>query len=122
MFELKRSGIINTEIKMGDDVIPVKININSVSKQFIAAQKRLMALVGTKVQTPEKLKQIESAWMEIMRMLFGDYADKILAFYDGNVSELARDVNPFLHEEIIPRIVEYGKEEKKKAKRARRGW
>ncbi len=122
MFELKRKGVISTEIKIGDEVIPVIIDIEKSAKRLMKAQAQIEAAQRIKKATAENLMQLEAASLELMRVVFGEAADRILAFYGGNHAEMISDALPFMQSEIFPRFREYSKQQKKQLVKARRGW
>lgn len=122
MFELKRAGIIKTEIKMGDRTVPITISIDKCANRLIKAQQQIERARAIKTPTAENIKELEDASLEVMRVVFGDFADEILSFYDGNAAEMIGEALPFLRAEIFPRFKDYGAERKKAAKKARRGW
>lgn len=122
MFEFKRAGVIKTEIKMGDRTVPVSISIDKCANRIIKAQQQIERARAIKTPTAENIKELEDASLEVMRVVFGDFADEILAYYDGNAAEMLGEALPFLRNEIFPRFKAYGAERKKAAKKARRGW
>lgn len=122
MFEFKRAGVIKTEIKMGDKTVPINISIDKCANLMIKAQQQIEHAKAIKTPTAENIKELEAASLELMRVVFGNVADDILAYYDGNASEMIGEALPFLRAEIFPRFKEYGAQRKKAAKKARRGW
>ena len=122
MFEFKRAGVIKTEVKLGDRTVPVNISIDQCARRLIQAQQRIEHARAIKTPTAENYAELSDASLDLMRIVFGSVADEILAFYDGNATEMIAEALPFLRAEIFPRFKEYGKARKKAAKKARRGW
>lgn len=122
MFEFKRAGVIKTEIKMGDRSVPISISIDQCANRLIKSLQQIEHARTIKTPTAENIKELEAASLELMRIVFGNLADEILTFYEGNAAEMMAEALPFLRTEIFPRFKEYGEARKKAAKKARRGW
>lgn len=121
MFEFKRSPKINEEIKIGDDIITVNLEIDEVTTRFrkCAGNLTLAEKALTKAQA-DNSKDLDQAMTEygnaivaLLQVVFGnDNADKILAFYENNYFEMLSEVFPFIIQVIVPKIESAATEKK----------
>lgn len=117
MFELKRSQKISEEIKMGDEVLTVSLDAGEIQGRFakcynaVIAAEQALKKVGDNVDaTTECLDQYGRAVIALFQLVFGEEnATKILAFYEGNYTEMVLEVYPFIKEIVVPKVTEAAK-------------
>lgn len=118
MFELKRSEKIVEQIKVGDEIIDVNLDAGAIQARFtkgynelLRAQAALNGITGDNLDaTSERLEQYGNAVVGVLQVVFGEeHTQKILAFYEGNYTEMFTEIYPFIAEVIIPKISEASK-------------
>lgn len=115
MYELKRSEKIIEQIKVGDEIIDVNLDAGAIQARFtkgynelVRAQAALNGATSDDIDgMSERLEQYGNAVVGVLQVVFGeDNAHKILAFYEGNYTEMFSQIYPFIAEVIIPKISE----------------
>lgn len=118
MFELKRSEKIVEQIKLGDEVIEVNLDVGAMQTRFtkgynelLRAQSALNGITGDEIDTvSDKLEQYGNAVAGVLQVIFGEEnTQKILEFFEGNYNEMFMQIYPFISEVIIPKISEASK-------------
>lgn len=65
-------------------------------------------------KSPEVAEAYGNAVVAVFHIIFGEEGtDKIIAFYEGNYTEMLLDIFPFLNDEIMPKIREASEARKK---------
>ena len=97
--------------------IIVDLNVDEITARVNKAYEALGMAQDALQKDPKSEKTIEAygaAVVAVFRVIFGDEGtDKIIAFYEGNYTEMLLDIFPFLNEEIMPKIREASKARKK---------
>lgn len=115
MYELKRSGKIHDEIKLGDETIKIDIGADAIIQSY---RKRQIELIKAEQQIKECQKQgigeenldasmevYGKALVSLFNLVFGEEGtEKILKFYEGQYVEMAEHVLPYIVEHIAPQI------------------
>jgi len=128
MRELKRSSIIKEELKVGDEVIKINLNPNELLNNFrkkqleiVRAEQEVRKLQQEGVKKEKLGEAIEiygQSIISLFELIFGEENTiKILNFYEGNYTEMAQEVIPYINETITPKIQEVAKEKKKKLRK-----
>lgn len=90
--------------------VSVDLNIDEIGQRVFKAYESLGAAQNALEKEPASDAAMESygnAVITVFDVIFGEQdAQKILAFYDGNYTEMLVDVFPFINDEIIPKIRE----------------
>lgn len=94
----------NGEVKLVIDIVisadKMMTEINKAQNQVIRAQMDV-----NKVKNEINIQNYGTAILEFIRVIFGEEnAEKILAHYDGDYSEMLEDVMPFISESILPKL------------------
>lgn len=124
MFELKRSKRITEQIKIGEEIITIDLDVETISAQFrkcyadiIIAQDTLATLKPGSDNYDTVLEEYGTAIFTLIQVIFGtENADKIIAFYDERYVEMGIQLIPYIVDTIIPQINEGIKEIREKAK------
>lgn len=124
MYELKRSEKIEEEIKIGDDIIKVSLEVDDITKDF---NKRYNAIIRAEQEintlkndgTPEAMESASIAYgtaiIELLKLVFGEEnTTKILEFYQNRNFEMAEQVFPFIIDVIYPKIQKSIQDKRKK--------
>ena len=123
MFELKRSPKINEEVKIGDEIITVALDIDEITIRFRKcmadlsnAEKAIAKAQAEKSGDLDKvMTEYGNATIALLQVIFGDDdANKILAFYENRYLEMTSEVFPFIAQTIIPKIEAAATEKKNK--------
>lgn len=97
-------------------VVDVEINVDQTAGKINKAKELLAMAQGALQKNPESPELMEAygkAVVSLFNSIFGEEdTEKIIAFYDGNYSEMLIDIFPFLYNEIIPKINEASAERK----------
>lgn len=118
MYELRRSEKIVEQIKVGDDVIEVNLDVGAIQARFtkgynelLRAQTALNSITGDNMDAmSERLEQYGNAVVGVLQVVFGEEnAQKILDFYEGNFTEMFTQIYPFIAEVVLPKISDAGK-------------
>lgn len=134
-YQIKRNKSATEELELVDETgkvaktILIRLDragiIQDINRKVIdlvhadAAVKAASATKKEPEQMTEAYKNLESAALTIMRVIFGDEdAQAILDFYGGNVFEMMNEVTPFLMQVVIPKMREIAKEAKKNKMRS----
>lgn len=92
------------------ETIEVEINVDQMGGGINKAYQLVGIAQETLKKDPHDPKLVESfgaAIIALFRAIFGDEnAEKIIAFYEGNESEMLLDIFPFLNEVILPAVRE----------------
>lgn len=118
MYELRRSEKIVEQIKVGDDVIEVNLDVGAIQARFtkgynelLRAQTALNGITGDNMDAmSERLEQYGNAVVGVLQVVFGEEnTQKILDFYEGNFTEMFTQIYPFIAEVVLPKISDAGK-------------
>lgn len=118
MYELRRSEKIVEQIKVGDDVIEVNLDVGAIQARFIKgynellrAQTALNGITGDNMDAmSERLEQYGNAVVGVLQVVFGEEnTQKILDFYEDNFTEMFTQIYPFIAEVVLPKISDAGK-------------
>lgn len=110
MYTFKRRPKIVKTVKLGKEKIKLEIDPAAITERFAAANGVIVAAQKHYQDNPNdlNLEQLGNAVIAMFKVVFGDVADKILAFYDGSYSEMLEYVYPFIMDEIYPELKRYG--------------
>jgi hypothetical protein len=123
MYELKRSNKITEQIKLGDEIIDVNVDIDEIAQKFKAAYVELAqaetalntAKTGETETTTNALETYGKALITLLQTVFGeDTTVKILEFYENRYIELSYEILPFIVNVILPAINNAATERKEK--------
>ena len=125
-FVLKRSKKIEESVQIGDEIIPVSLDIGKINGDFNTRYRNLVNAECELKQidkgaTPEQLLALQTAYgngvISLMELIFGvDGAKKIVDFYESDYLELLENIIPFVQETIMPKMREYVKVQPEKYK------
>jgi hypothetical protein len=88
--------------------------INKAQNQVIRAQMDV-----NKVKNEINIQNYGTAILEFIRVIFGEEnAEKILAHYDGDYSEMLEDVMPFITDSILPKLKKISADRLERMKKA----
>lgn len=113
MFELKRSPKINEQIKIGDDIITINLDIDEITSRFrkcmtnLANAERAIAQAQSENSSDldKVMTEYGNAAIALLQVVFDDEnTEKILAFYESRYLEMTGEVFPFIAQTIIPQI------------------
>lgn len=118
MYELRRSEKIVEQVKVGDDVIEVSLDVGAIQARFtkgynelLRAQTALNGITGDNMDAmSERLEQYGNAVVGVLQVVFGEEnTQKILDFYEGNFTEMFTQIYPFIAEVVLPKISDASK-------------
>ena len=112
MYELKRQPKISEQLRLGEEVINIDIDIEASSIDFnkrrnevILAEQEIKKMRESGVESEEVLKKYGEAITNLMVVVFGvDNTEKIVNFYENRYMELTLEVFPFIIEVIGPKM------------------
>lgn len=127
MHELKRSKKIQEELKIGDEILIINLDADSITREFrkkqieiVKAEQSLNNLkkIGvTKDKFDDALEIYGNAIISLFKLVLGEEnAVKVLEFYEDNYIEMAREVIPYITEVIYPHIQQAANDQKDKLK------
>ena len=111
MYEFKRRSRINEQIKIGDEIITVDIDAESIALEY---DKRYNAIVKAEqnlktAQGDNKTKILQAygeAVTALFDLIFGEEnAEKIIKFYENRFIEMSMEVFPFIIDVIRPALM-----------------
>lgn len=110
MYEIKRRAYISEEIKIGDEILKVEFAPDKIIREYqaataavIRAQDAVKAAGGN--PGPEVVETLGEAVVAFLGVTLGkENAEKLLAFFEGNYTEMLLQVMPFVLEVIVPQI------------------
>lgn len=125
MFEFKRAKRVHEQIKLGDEVITINLDAESIAIEFNKRRNELiraeMDIKQIGKEDPAVMEKYGTAVVSLFQLLFGDEnTEKILAFYENRYVEMSMEVFPFILEVIAPQISQAVEEMRKRAKTAYR--
>lgn len=114
MFELKRSQKIQEDIKLGDEVISLNLDVDSIANNFrqcqvdlIKAEQKLKDIKQSETDGEVAIEEYGNALIALLRLVFGEENTvKILNFYENNYVELSLQVIPFVAGTIVPAVTQ----------------
>ena len=109
MYELKRRKRINEQIKIGDEIITVDIDAESIALEYdkrynaiVKAEQNLKKAQGDKSKV---LQAYGEAVAALFDLIFGEEnAEKIIKFYENRFIEMSMEVFPFIIDVIRPAL------------------
>lgn len=112
MYELKRAPRIKEQLKIGDEVIDVDIDVENTAVEFnkcrnavIAAEQDIKKMRESGEESTAVLEKYGKAITELLVTIFGvDNTQKIVDFYEGRYIELTTEVFPFVINVIGPKM------------------
>lgn len=112
MYELKRAPRIKEQLKIGDEVIDVDIDVENTAVEFnkrrnavIAAEQDIKKMRESGEESTAVLEKYGKAITELLVTVFGvDNTQKIVDFYEGRYIELTTEVFPFVINVIGPKM------------------
>lgn len=126
MVQLKKAGVFEDDIELLDDfgsavrTVHVSISLDDLLGKYnetINALKSAEAAVQPNNETfMEKYGQIV---MRLLRLIFGDNADVILAHYDGRYLEMLENIIPYITNTIGPELRKLSRQRMEALKAAR---
>lgn len=128
MYEFKRSGKIEDEVKIGDEMLNICISIDDIAQNFSTRQKELVEaeqyFVELKKQGIEQAN-LDAAYqfygnsiISLLKLFFGDEGtEKLVKFYENKYTEIAAEVIPYIAQTFLPKIQESLQKQKDKIKR-----
>jgi hypothetical protein len=124
MYELKRSTQIHEEVKLGDEVLHVDLDIDSMAKDFNKRYNNIIRAEQTikDMQAQDSSELLESAQKDygeaiisLLEIVFGaENAAKIVDFYESKFIEMSIEIFPFIIDVIAPQINKYFEAQKEK--------
>ena len=126
MYELKRSEQLEEEVKINGEVITTKLNLTKHAREVLKLVRELEVIKVNLEQEKdiiENLEKLGETTIKIVKIFFGNNADKVLDFYSDsyegqreekivtsqNTDEMLIEVIPFLFS-LIPKINEFVKD------------
>lgn len=114
MFELKRSQRVQEDIKLGDEVISINLDVDSIATNFrkcqvdlIKAEQKLKSLKQGETDGEVAIEEYGNALIALLRLVFGEEnTAKVLNFYENNYVELSLQVIPFVAGVIVPAVTQ----------------
>lgn len=122
MFEIKRKERIYEEVKLGDEVLVIDIDPESVLRRYnqCAAQ---LAQAQLKIETARKQGTgptdadyafYGEAVVSLFNVIFGeDNTTKFISYFSDNYVEMLSQVFPFIQDRIAPKIMQAAESLKK---------
>ena len=112
MYELKRAPRIKEQLKIGDEVIDVDIDVENTAVEFnkrrnavIAAEQDIKKMRESGEESTAVLEKYGKAITDMLVTVFGvDNTQKIVDFYEGRYIELTTEVFPFVINVIGPKM------------------
>ncbi len=124
-YELKRARQFTESVKVGDEVIPVILDIDSMAADFnrkynavIRAEAEIRKHMEAGV-TAENMEAVQAAYgnaiVALFELVFGTTgAEKILAFFENKYIEMLTEVLPFFLEVVVPTLNAAANEKREK--------
>lgn len=114
MYQITRKNKISETLQLCHadgtvaETIEVNINVDQIGAKINTAYTKLGIAQNTLRKDPHDPKLAEeygAAVIALFRAIFGEEnAEKIIAFYEGNESEMLLDIFPFLNDVILPAV------------------
>lgn len=108
MYELKRGEQIIEQLKIGEEVITIRIKPLEIAKAYHAAEVDIVKAqdaIRAAGPTKEALEQYGAAIIKLFEVLFGqENTEKILTFYENNYEEMCLEVFPFIVDVLKPQL------------------
>lgn len=123
MHELKRSHKIKEELKIGDEIITINLDADSITREFrkrqieiVHAEKAVRQLQKDgidKLKIDDALGIYGEAIISLFNLIFGDENTiKIIDFYEDNYIEMSQEVIPYINNVIYPQIQNVAQKQK----------
>lgn len=116
MYQITRKNRIKEQLQLCHEngsvalVLDVDLNVDEIASRVNKAYEVLGAAqlaLDKDPGDPRTLEAYGKAVIAVFTVIFGeDGAEKLLAFYENNYTEMLLDVFPFLNNEIMPKIRE----------------
>lgn len=134
MFELKRSKLIEEQVKIGDEVLVTQLNLTKDASKLLE-QLRKLEIIQVNLEKgndlANNLKLLGESVIEITKMIFGTNFEKVLRFYSNDeleeikvtsecVDEMIYELLPFVLY-LKPQIDNFVKDKKKEMNKAIKG-
>lgn len=110
MFELKRSNLLEEEVKLNGEVITTKLNLSKHARETMKIIRELQVIkvnLDNEKDLVENLEKLGNLTVELIKMFFGENADKVLKFYSDSVSENERRVTSQNTEEMLIEVLPF---------------
>jgi hypothetical protein len=137
MFELKRSEILQEEVKINGEVITTNLNLTKNAKDVFRLARELQVLqvaLQEEKNIIENLEKLGEKTIEIIKIFFGENANKVLDFYsdisegqrhekivtERHTEEMLIEVIPFLFS-LVPKIKEFHDKKQKELNKQIKG-
>ena len=114
MYVLKTTPKITETVQIGDKIIEIRLDAETIAVEFnkrvnelIAAEQRInkAAQSPSDALTEDAVAEYSRALMLVMSLVFGtDNANAIVDFYEGSFMEMAIEVIPFITNKIVPSV------------------
>ena len=128
MYQVTRKSKISEVLQLcnADGSVAEEINVVINVDQLGAKINKAYELVGMAQNTLKKdprsqqlVDEYGAAIIALFQAIFGDEnTEKIIAFYEGNESEMLLDLFPFINDVIMPRVKEVSAARKEQLKAA----
>lgn len=111
MYELKRSKLIEEEVKIGDEVVKTELNLTENSQNIIKLLRDLEVIqirLEKKEKLEENLKHLGEKMVELTKMVFGSNFEKVLRFYSNDDADVVTVDNACINEmiyEVLPFVL-----------------
>lgn len=116
MYKVTRKNRIKEELQLCHadgtvaETIEVDLNVDEVGNRVNKAYE-MLAMAQNELQKNTNSEQLLEAYgnavIAVFNVIFGaDGASRIMAFYEGNYTEMLLDLFPFINNEIMPKIRE----------------
>lgn len=124
MYELKRATQIHEEVKLGDEILTINLDIDSIAKDFnqrynniIRAEQSVkeMQIKDNPTLLGAAQEDYGKAVISLLEIVFGaENAAKIIEFYEDKYIEMSIEIFPFILDVIAPQINAYFELQKEK--------
>lgn len=117
MYELKRKKRISEKLKVGDEVLEIKIDTNALLPEYSKLKDALIIAQNEASKEPNEvnLEKLGGITVKMIEVLMGkENAQKVFAFYEDNYFEMMEEVVPFVNEVIVPQFTAQTEATKKK--------
>ena len=110
MFELKRSELLKVEVKINDEVITTMLNLTKHARESLKLIRELEVIqvnLRNEKNIEDNLTKLGELTIKLVKIFFGENADKVLKFYSDETTENERTVSSENTEEMLIEVLPF---------------
>ena len=108
MYELKRAKSISEQLKLGNEILTINIDIEKFLSEFNAKKKEMEEaekFVRSIENGSESIEKYEAAVLPFFCFVLGEEnCEKIYNYFDGKIFEMSAQIAPFITQVLVPQI------------------